>query len=166
MFFEAIRNFEAGLLVVAMRPAPASLPDPWKKAPKRPDRKSLRRPHRRSKPQLLTSRDLDKRSNAYKMFTQLTVEIENDLGGRDALSTIERTMISAYVGAAVSLQHLNTQLALGQKVDLTTFSGAASTMVRIASRLGLRRRSREVESIDEYLKRTYAIAQDTQEPTP
>jgi hypothetical protein len=144
-----------------MRPAPASLPDPWKKAPKRPNGKPLRRPHRRAKPQLLTARDLDRRSNSYKMFVQLTAEIENDLGGRDALSTIERTLIEAYASAAVVLQHFSTQLALGQKVALTEFTGVASSMVRIAAKLGLRRRQREVEeTLDEYLRSKFAIAKD------
>jgi hypothetical protein len=139
-----------------MRPAPASLPDPWRKAPKRPDGKPLRRPHRRSKPQLLTPKDLDRRSNSYKAFTQLTAEIENDLGGRDALSTVARTLIEAYASAAVVLQHFSTQLALGQKIDLSQFTGVASSLVRIGSRLGLERRAREVESLDAFLKRKYS----------
>jgi hypothetical protein len=148
-----------------MRPAQASLPDPWKKPPKqpngKPNGKPLRRPHRRTKPQLLTARDLDKRSNAYKAFTQLMAEIEIDLGGRDALSVIERQLIAAFVGAAITLQHFNTQLALGQKVDLAQFTGVASSMVRIAAKLGLRRRQREIEqTLDEYLRDKFAIDKD------
>jgi hypothetical protein len=153
-----------------MRPVLALLPDPWKKAPKRPDGKPqpARRPHRRSRPQLLTARDLDKRSNAYKAFTQMVADIEADLGGRDALSTIERTMVAAYVGAAITLQHFNTQLALGQQIDLTQLASAASVLVRIGGRLGLKRRARDVETLDQYLKREYGAQDvaDVEETTP
>jgi hypothetical protein len=108
--------------------------------------KPVRRRHRAVKPQLLTRKVLDRRSNAFKLFNRLAADIEADLGGRDQLSTIELTLIEAYVGAAVTLQHLNTQLALGQPIDLSQHAQAVSAMVRVASRLGLRRRARDVGS--------------------
>ena len=42
------------------------------------------------------------------------------------------------------MQHLNTQLALGQPIDLSQHPQAVSAMVRVASRLGLQRRARDV----------------------
>jgi hypothetical protein len=94
--------------------------------------------------QPLTREVLDKRSNAFKLFNRLAADIEADLGGRDQLSTIELTLIEAYVGAAVTLQHMNTRLALGQEIDLSQHAQAVSAMVRVASRLGLQRRARTV----------------------
>ena len=47
-------------------------------------------------------------------------------------------------GAAVTLQHLNAQLALGQPIDLSQHAQAVSAKVRVASRLGLQRRARDV----------------------
>jgi hypothetical protein len=38
------------------------------------------------------------------------------------------------------LQHLNTQLALGQPIDLSQHAQAVSAMVRVGSRFGLQRR--------------------------
>jgi hypothetical protein len=99
------------------------------------------------KPQLLTRGTLDKRSSAFKLFNRLAADIEADLGGRDQLSTIELTLIEAYVGATVTLQHLNTQLALGQPIDLGQHAQAVSAMVRVASRLGLQRRARSVNEL-------------------
>jgi hypothetical protein len=119
-----------------------------------PASKPVRRRHRAVKPQLLTRRALDKRSNAFKLFNRLAADIEADLGGRDQLSTIELTLIEAYVGAAVTLQHLNTQLALGQPIDLSQHAQAVSAMVRVASRLGLQRRTKDVgPSLGEILRR-------------
>jgi hypothetical protein len=103
-----------------------------------------RPPHRRTRPQLLTRAELDGRTNAAKAFDRLVSEIEADLGGRDQLSAIELTLIEGYAGAAVALQDMNARRALGQPIDLAEHSQVASTMVRIASRLGLRKRMRDV----------------------
>jgi hypothetical protein len=108
-----------------------------------PNNGRKKRKHVASKPQLLTRDQLDGRTNAAKLLDRLVVEIESDLGGRDQLSTIERALIEAFAGAAVTLQHLNTQLALGQQIDLSEHSAAVGAMVRVASRLGLQRRARE-----------------------
>src|SRR6516162_6766874 len=45
-----------------------------------------------------------------------------------------------FAGATVILQHLNTQLALGQPIDLSQHAQAVSVMVRVGSRFGLQRR--------------------------
>ena len=100
-----------------------------------------------TRPQLLTRRELDGRTNAAKYFDQLVVDIENDLAGRDQLSTIERALIEAFAGASVSLQNLNTKLALGQDIDLSQLSQVVGAMVRVATRLGLSRRSRAVDGL-------------------
>jgi hypothetical protein len=113
--------------------------------------KPARKPRTRSP--LLTRSALDGRTAAAKIFDRLVVDIENDLGGDAALSTIERALVESFAGAYVTLQHLNTQLALGQTIDLAQHAQAVSAMVRVASRLGLQRRSVDVTppSVAEYL---------------
>jgi hypothetical protein len=106
--------------------------------------KAKRRRHRATRPQLLTRKDLDLRTNAARDFARLVSEIERDCGGHDQLSTIERTLIEGFVGAAVHIHGLNTQLLLGQKVDLQEHTMVCSALVRIASRLGIQRRQRDV----------------------
>jgi hypothetical protein len=121
----------------------ACLPDASAKPVKR-----RRLDKKRTRPQLLTRDQLDGRTNAAKVFDRLVADIESDLGGSDRLSTIERSLIEAFAGAAVTLQHLNTQLALGQEIDLSQHAQACSAMVRVASRLGLQRRARDVGLLD------------------
>jgi hypothetical protein len=99
---------------------------------------------KRIRPQLLTRAELDGRTNAAKLFDRLVVDIENDLGGRAALSTIELALIEGFVGAAVTLHHLNTKLALGQDIDFGQHAQAVSAMVRVAARLGISRRAKDV----------------------
>lgn len=103
-----------------------------------------RRSHKATRPQLLTRSELDGRTNAAKLFDKLVVDIENDLGGHNELSTIERALVEGFAGAALTLHDLNTRLALGQEIDLSQHAQAVSAMVRVASRLGISRRAKEV----------------------
>jgi hypothetical protein len=124
-------------------------------AAEKPLQGRAKRRHVRARPQLLTRNELDGRSNAAKTFDRLVSEIETDLGGRDQLSAIERTLIEAYAGAYVSLCNLSMRLALGEQIDLSEHSAAVGAMVRVASRLGLQRRARDVTSppsVAEYLE--------------
>jgi hypothetical protein len=102
------------------------------------------RPHRASKPQLLSRTRIDRRSNAAKVFDRLVADVQSDLGGREQLSAIEVALVEAFAGAAVTLDNLNTRLLLGQEIDLSQHAQAVSAMVRVATRLGVRRRSRDV----------------------
>jgi hypothetical protein len=103
-----------------------------------------RRSKRATKPQLLNRATLDGRTNAAKVFDRLVSDIEADLAGRDQLSAIERQLVEAFAGVAVTLQHLNTQLALGQQIDVSQHAQCVGAMVRVASRLGISRRARDI----------------------
>jgi hypothetical protein len=70
--------------------------------------------------------------------------IEADLGGADQLSAIERNLVQAFAGAAVTLHHLNAQLMAGHEINLAQHAQAVSAMVRVASRLGLQRRQKDI----------------------
>jgi len=119
-----------------------------------PAKPTRRRSKRATRPQLLSRATLDGRTNAAKAFDRLVADIESDLGGHDQLSAIEVALVEAFAGAAVTLQHLNTQLALGQPIDLSQHAQAVGAMVRVASRLGLQRRARDVgPTLGEILRR-------------
>ena len=116
-------------------------------APPRP-----RKPHRATRPQLLNRYQLDGRTNAAKAFDAIAEGIAQDLGGQDQLSTVQRHLVEAFAGAAVHVHDLNARLLLGQEVDILAHSQAISTMVRVASRIGVRRVARDVTpSLHEYL---------------
>ena len=72
------------------------------------------------------------RTSAAKAFDRLVADIESDLGGSDRLSAIERALLEGFAGcrAAVTLQHLNTQLALGQPIDLSQHAGGERRVAR------------------------------------
>jgi hypothetical protein len=102
---------------------------------------------RATRPQFLTRDMLDGRTNAAKAFDAIVRAIEADLGGADQLSAIERALVEGFAGATVSLQNINTRLALGEAIDLSDQAQAISAMVRVASRLGEARRARAVNGV-------------------
>jgi len=71
-------------------------------------------------------------------------------------AAIEHALVEAFAGAYVSLCHLNAQLALGQPIDLSQHAQCVGAMVRVASRLGLKRQARDVTpTLNEYLQGRY-----------
>ena len=111
-----------------------------------------RRKHRATKFVPLTRNALDKRSNAIKQFDAIASGIANDLGGSDQLTTVQRHLVEAFAGTAICVHDLNARLLLGQKIDILEFSTAISTMVRIASRVGVNRVANDVTPppVDDY----------------
>ena len=91
--------------------------------------------------------------SAGRFFDKMVRDIQTDLGGRRQLSRIEGELIRAFAGAATTLQYLNTQVLLGEtgEIDLSGYATIASTMLRIGSRLGLRRVPKDVTSLPDYL---------------
>jgi hypothetical protein len=98
----------------------------------------------KGKLRLLHRSQLDGRTSAAKAFDHLLSAIIADLGGHGQLSAIELTMAEAYVGAAIVVDHLNARLVRGEEIDFNQHSQAASTMLRLGTRLGLQRRAKTV----------------------
>jgi hypothetical protein len=101
----------------------------------------------RGRKRLLNRESLDGRTIVAKVFDQLVGAIHADLGGRDRLSAIQLSLVEAFAGATVTLDHINTRLLTGAEIDSATVAMHAqsiSAMVRVASRLGVERVARDV----------------------
>jgi hypothetical protein len=53
-------------------------------------------------------------------------------------------LVEAFAGAAVHVHDLNARLLLGEQVDIVAHASAISTMVRVASRIGINRVPRDI----------------------
>jgi hypothetical protein len=106
-----------------------------------------RKPPKRPKYQIPSRVHLDGRTTAAKEFDRLYVAVSSDLG--NDLTAVEKALVEGFVGAVVVLQSLNTQLAQGKEIDLAEHASVCSSMVRIASKIGLSRRSRIVSGLVE-----------------
>jgi hypothetical protein len=102
---------------------------------------------KRSRPQLLVRSELDQRTGAARQFDKLVADVTNDLGGRDQCSAVEIALIEAFAGAAVLAEGLNCRVLLGKTINLGDYCQIASTLARISSRLGLRRRPKPVNEV-------------------
>jgi hypothetical protein len=101
---------------------------------------------------LLSRDNLDKRIKGVKLFDRITADIYADLGGEAELSRVEKELIAGFAGAALIVNDLNCKLMLGRDVDPLHHAQACSTLVRVASRVGIHRRARDVTPrLSEYL---------------
>jgi hypothetical protein len=98
----------------------------------------------RGKLRLLTRSDLDGRTRARKHFDIIARGIAADLGGADNLSTVQKLLIEAVAGTALTLNDINARALAGQPIDLPAYAQCVSTLVRVASRLGTGRKARDV----------------------
>jgi hypothetical protein len=107
----------------------------------------------RGKLRLVTRAALDNRTTAAKLFDKTVTEITSDLGGTESLSQIERSLVEAYAGASLMVNHMTAKLIEGEQISLARYSAACGALVRIATRLGIKRRvpSSETPSLGSYL---------------
>jgi hypothetical protein len=106
----------------------------------------------RNEARLLTRENLDGRTKACQRFDAVAHAIAEDLGGEDRLSAIQKHLVEAFAGVSIHLGDLHARLLLGEKIDIVEHATAVSTMVRIATRVDVRRVPRDVmPSVKEYV---------------
>jgi hypothetical protein len=102
------------------------------------------RPNGHRKQQWLSREELDGRTRAAKMFMSVETSVIEDLGGEDNISAVQRHLVSAFAGMAVTLEDLNVRVMLGHPIDLNAYATCASTLIRTANKLGVRRVPKDV----------------------
>lgn len=119
----------------------------------RPKRKRGPRPSRAVKFQVLTHQNIDGRLRARKKFDAIARGIAADLGGEDRLSTVQKHLVEGFASIAIHVNNLTAKLLRGEEVDIVEHSQAISTMVRVATRVGVHHVPRDVTpSLSEYLE--------------
>jgi hypothetical protein len=103
------------------------------------------------KVQTLSCENLDGRTHARRYFLSVARGISSDLGGEDRLSTVQKSLVEAFAGIAVHVHNINAHVLRGDKVDICAHSLAISTMVRVASRIGLHRVARDIKSLHDIM---------------
>ncbi len=127
--------------------------------PEKPPNRHIKAGHK------LLSRDaLDGRLGVSRRWDELVASIEADLGGTEHLSAVERRLVQAFAGINLALDNLNGQALLGRQINIGDLAQIASAMVRVASRLGVRRRPRE-PALGQYLERYEAEPANDEEAT-
>lgn len=117
-----------------------------------PDALTIPAANGKGKVRLLTRKHLDGRTKARRQFDAIVNAIASDLGGANRLSTVQSHLIEGFAGAAVIVHDLNAKMLLGKQVDLLQYGSAVSTLVRLASRVGLGRVAKDIPPLRDYLE--------------
>jgi hypothetical protein len=137
----------------------ALMPDGIGDSKVRPAEVTMATGNGRGKLRLLTRQNLDGRTAAAKQFDAIAQGIADDLKGSEKLSTIQLHLIECFAGCAIIINAINTKLLTGGAIDVTEHSQAASTLVRLASRLGLHRRKPDPYDLTEHITKAEADAE-------
>jgi hypothetical protein len=108
---------------------------------------------RPGKAKLATLNQLDGRTAAARQARDLIADLESDLGGSDVVSTAEKQIIQRAAITSALLESMAAEwLATGQ-MDAAMWATLSNLERRLYETLGLERRAKPVESLQEYLEK-------------
>jgi hypothetical protein len=87
---------------------------------------------------------VDGRSIVARRYRDIQSQIIADMGGADRCSEARVQLIRRFAAAAVLAEMMESRLANGEAIDAQEHAHLSSTLVRIASRIGLERRSKNI----------------------
>jgi len=97
--------------------------------------------------------DVDGRSAVARRYHDIAVQIIADMGGASQCAEARLQLIRRFAAAAVLAEQMEAQLANGHSINIADHALLSSTLVRLAQRIGIDRRSRNITpSLSEYLK--------------
>ncbi len=88
--------------------------------------------------------EVDGRTRAARHYRQALTEYVEDRGGADVVSRAELDLARRGAGVATLCSAFEAELVSGADVDIDRYLAAANTLSRLCSKLGLRRRGRDV----------------------
>lgn len=101
---------------------------------------------------------LDARHNLTRELRERFDEICADLGGRDALSYMQRSLVERALWLEHWLANQERELSKGGEFDVSRWIQAANSLQGIYSRLGLERKAKQAPDLPTYLRQREASA--------
>jgi hypothetical protein len=98
-------------------------------------------------------------SSSARRFRDLVNGFVVDMGGLDQCSDIKLGLLRRLAATTVQCELLEARMVRGEEIDIGTLCTLASTTVRISSRLGLERRTKDVTPDPLEYARQYEIAE-------
>ena len=95
---------------------------------------------------------LDMRSAMARRFKDIISAILVDQGGADRCSESRQQLIRRFAAAAVIAEQMESRLANGEQINIAEHAQLASTLARIAQRIGINRRAKDITpALPDYL---------------
>ena len=96
--------------------------------------------------------DVDGRSVLARRYRDIMGAVVSDQGGAEHLSEAQLQLIRRFSAASMLAEQLEARLAQGEQVNIQEYSVLVSTLVRVAQRIGIERRAKNVTpSLNQYL---------------
>lgn len=96
--------------------------------------------------------DVDGRSVVARRYRDIIGAVVSDQGGAEHLSEARLQLIRRFSATSVLAEQMEARLARGEQINIPDYSLLVSTMVRVAQRIGIERRARNVTpSLGQYL---------------
>jgi hypothetical protein len=108
------------------------------------ERQPLVRGKHRGKTRLITLSAIDGRTKAMVKVRELTVAIENDLGGADRLTQGQRQLVQRAAVLGALIEDTEARWAAGDAIDIAGYLSAINAQRRVLATLGLQRVPRDV----------------------
>lgn len=94
---------------------------------------------------------VDMRTMIGRRYKDLVRAIISDQGGQDRLAEARIQLIRRFAGIGCLAEAAEARMALGQSFDVGEYIALASTMSRIAARIGISRTAKDAISLHEYI---------------
>jgi hypothetical protein len=124
--------------------------------PSSPDRSPVVSPKVRTRSRISNGKDLlagiDQRTATFRRYRDLIEAIVADQGGNDQCSESRKQLIRRFAACSVLAEQAEARLAAGEEIDIATHALLTSSLVRVAQRIGIDRRQRNVTSLGETLQ--------------
>ena len=109
--------------------------------------------------------DADGRSAVSRRYRDICAAVVADQGGAD-LAEVRLQMIRRFAACCVIAEGMEAKLAAGETINVGEHALLTSSMVRVAQRIGIDRRAREIlPSLGRYLEAKATSYVDDAEPT-
>jgi hypothetical protein len=96
---------------------------------------------------------VDGRTAGARRYADLASALVQDAGGIERCSEARLQLIRRFAAASVLAEQLEARLANGESIDVAEHAALASTLVRLASRIGIDRRAKTVvPTVQDYIE--------------
>ena len=96
---------------------------------------------------------VDGRTVIYRRFRDIASQIAADQGGLEELSEARLQLVRRFAATAVLAEQLEAELANGGEIDVERHALLCSTLTRLAQRIGIDRRTRNITpTLSQYME--------------
>ena len=107
---------------------------------------------------------VDGRSLIARRYRDIIAAITIDQNGAGGLSEARQQLIRRFAAASVLAEEMEARLANGEQIDISEHATLSSTLVRLASRIGIDRIARNITpTVSDYIEHVNAQDEDVAE---